>query len=245
MSGGFIDEYMMMKRGLLSYVLPVTRRRVGVASINKCTARRLGSSPISQRQHTDTKDSDTDVLKAYALGPLFQVEYICQQVSAEDYTRKVPAFYNASIGCHIRHILDHYNRLTHHIVRVAADNTNDSMVQYDVRERNTDVETNKESGCRQSFTIRNQLTEFLSGNSSNSSSNKYKNTIVVEFVDESGAPFQVETNVGRELSFVGHHGIHHLSTIRLMLQSFQRYNHLDFGNLGLAPSTIQYNKTGK
>jgi len=66
---------------------------------------------------------------------LRQGELLLSEISDETYTRKVPVAFNASIGGHYRHCLDHFRSLLE--AAPAGD------LNYDRRERGTLVETDR------------------------------------------------------------------------------------------------------
>src|SRR5689334_20393083 len=74
-------------------------------------------------------------LIASVIETLNQGEALLTELSDELYTRKVPAAFNASIGGHYRHCLDHFRSL---IDTAAAGDLN-----YDHRERGTLIESDR------------------------------------------------------------------------------------------------------
>src|SRR3954453_10746833 len=69
------------------------------------------------------------------LETLAQGESLLAQLSDEDYTRKVPVAFNASIGGHYRHCLDHFRSL--------LDSAMEGDLNYDHRERGTLIENDR------------------------------------------------------------------------------------------------------
>src|SRR4030095_11745627 len=69
------------------------------------------------------------------LETLTQGEALLAQLGDEDYTRKLPVAFNASIGGHYRHCLDHFRSL--------LDSTPDGDLNYDHRERGTLIEKDR------------------------------------------------------------------------------------------------------
>src|SRR6266550_9559911 len=66
---------------------------------------------------------------------LAQGESLLAQLSDGDYTRKVPIAFNASIGGHYRHCLDHFRSL--------LDSAMEGDLNYDRRERGTLIENDR------------------------------------------------------------------------------------------------------
>jgi len=81
---------------------------------------------------------ETRELTDAAIETLRQGEAFLAEISEENYTRKVPAVFNASVGGHYRHCLDHFRNL------LAAAGSGE--LNYDHRERGTMVETNRFAG---------------------------------------------------------------------------------------------------
>ena len=70
-----------------------------------------------------------------AIETLAQGEALLAQLSDVDYTRKLPVAFNAAIGGHYRHCLDHFRSL--------LDAAVDGDLNYDHRERGTLIENDR------------------------------------------------------------------------------------------------------
>src|SRR6267154_5128 len=79
--------------------------------------------------------SDSRVLIESVIETLQQGETLLTEISDETYTRKVHIAFNASIGGHYRHCLDHFRSL--------LDSAMDGDLNYDHRERDTLVEKDR------------------------------------------------------------------------------------------------------
>src|SRR5258708_18445526 len=66
---------------------------------------------------------------------LLQGEALLTEINDDTYTRKVPVAFNASIGGHYRHCLDHFRSL--------LDSAMDGDLNYDHRERGTLIENDR------------------------------------------------------------------------------------------------------
>ena len=196
---------------------------------------------------------------------LKQLQGVCNMVSIDDYTKKLPVFYNASIGGHVRHILDHFNQVLITSYSHVESNQPSIILQYDVRSRNTDVENDKVKAFEQCNTLLFQNKRLFSNkgysnkdlvdqtcqidetalnvNSIDDSINLFTNVHVEFMSNGKGDSYQLSSNIGRELSFVTHHGVHHLSTIKLMMESIG-YEITD-ETIGLASSTQQHQHSQK
>src|SRR5260370_24301331 len=82
-----------------------------------------------------TSPSDSRVLIESVIETLQQGETLLTEITDEAYTRKVPIAFNASIGGHYRHCLDHFRSL--------LDSTPDGDLNYDHRERGTLIENDR------------------------------------------------------------------------------------------------------
>ncbi len=65
---------------------------------------------------------------------LAQLEKAISNISKDDYTRPIPALSNATIGQHVRHILEHFQKLT--------ESYSSGTIDYASRLRNENLETN-------------------------------------------------------------------------------------------------------
>ena len=151
-----------------------------------------------------------------------------------DYTKKQLKFYNASIGSHIRHSCDHYDKiLTLYDTRV---------IQYDKRLRNTTIEYDINYAINRC----NDLIQTL--RSTDTSKSPHPNhPVIIEFQCNNNTSsnsddnmVQLGSDVMRELAFVTHHAVHHISTIKLMMEDMN-YNFQKDSVYGLANSTISSN----
>src|SRR6266516_2901734 len=79
-----------------------------------------------------TSPGDSRVLIESVIETLQQGETLLTEISDQTYTRKVPIAFNASIGGHYRHCLDHFRSL--------LDSAMNGDLNYDHRERGTLIE---------------------------------------------------------------------------------------------------------
>ena len=77
---------------------------------------------------------DSDLIQA-VLETLTQGETLLQNIDDDAYVSKVPIAFNASIGGHYRHCLDHFRSL--------LDSAVDGDLNYDHRERGTLIEQDR------------------------------------------------------------------------------------------------------
>src|SRR6266511_1186919 len=79
--------------------------------------------------------SESQELRQSVLGTLGQGEGLLAQLSDDDYTRKVAVAFNASVGGHYRHCLDHFRSL--------FDSATQGDLNYDDRKRGTLIENDR------------------------------------------------------------------------------------------------------
>lgn len=172
-----------------------------------------------------------------ALTVLSQKATVLETISAKDYTRKLPGFFNASVGSHMRHSVDHFRILIN-----AIDGSSDpasKIVNYDERKRNTDIEFDPNAA----LTAIMDISRFVSAASAQSNSN-VDQSVNVAFIGETDAfsTYTVKSTFARELSFASHHAVHHLSMIKLMLNHLNYTEEATGNNIGMAFSTVKENE---
>lgn len=154
---------------------------------------------------------------------LEQARTLLACVTDEQYVATVPAAFNASIGVHLRHCLDHFTSF--------LAGTAESRINYDHRERNTTLERNREAAlCRvQEIQVSIDLLNPASlAKPVNITSKVLTNG---EFAQEAASSF------ARELMYVVAHTLHHFALIHVMCNLLKA----DLPpNFGIAPSTIEH-----
>lgn len=161
-----------------------------------------------------------------ALAILDQGECLLRSLSVESYTCRVPLAFNASIGGHYRHCLDHFNSL----LRGATTET----VDYDHRERDVRIESDPAFALEVTCSIRDSLArlmpELLEARVSARCEVSYSHD---------NSPLTGST-VGRELVYVIAHAIHHYALISIMARLIQVELPQHFG---VAPSTLAHHQS--
>jgi len=154
---------------------------------------------------------------------LAQGESLLMQLSDEDYTRKVAIAFDASVGGHYRHCLDHF--------RSVLDSATHGDLNYDHRERGTLVEhdrfaaLNATRGLREGY---EQLDpELLPRTLSVSCKTSYATN---------GSQASPST-VGREIMYSVAHAVHHYALIGVMCGVMGLKVPAGFG---VAPSTLKH-----
>ncbi|MCI0358223.1 MAG: DinB family protein [Planctomycetaceae bacterium] len=147
---------------------------------------------------------------------------VLDSLTDAQYRQKPVGVVPSSIGGHIRHCLDHVESLL-----VAA---RTGQLNYDHRERGTDVESCRQAALRAIERQGGQL-QRLAGLSASFS------VQMVALLSPASPPVVVTTSLGRELAFVLSHTVHHSALVAVMVKLL--------GNMvperfGYAPATIAY-----
>ena len=167
--------------------------------------------------------SESQELIRSVLETLGQGEALLAQLSDEDYTRKVAVAFNASIGGHYRHCLDHFRSL--------LDAATDGDLNYDHRERGTLLEHDR----------------FAALNATRALQEEYErldpvvlmralNVTCKTSYATSGSQASPST-VGREIMYSVAHAVHHYALMGVM----RGVTGLKMpANFGVAPSTVKH-----
>ncbi len=154
---------------------------------------------------------------------LNQGEGLLAEIDSDAYARKLPAAFNASVGGHYRHCLDHFRSL--------LDSATTGDLNYDHRERGTLVESDRFAALNATRELRAGYqrlpVECLSRSLDVTCKTSYAAT------GSQSAP----STVGREIMYVVAHAVHHYALIGIMggLMGIQ----LPPG-FGVAPSTVKF-----
>jgi hypothetical protein len=105
-------------------------------------------------------------------------------------------------------------------------------VNYDERQRNTAIETSREAAITAVDDIMAVIPTLA-----------LSLPVQMSFfgdVSTNFQPYTVSSNVARELSFVTHHGVHHMAMIKLIMQELG-YD-LSSSDIGVAMSTMKHQR---
>jgi len=157
------------------------------------------------------------------LETLEQGESLLAQIADEHYTRKLPMAFNASIGGHYRHCLDHFRSL--------LDSASQGDLNYDHRDRGTLIETDR-------FAALNATHELHRG---------YAELDPILLLRPLGVTCKTSystngsqaspSTVGREVMYSVAHAVHHYALIGIMggLMGLKMPP-----GFGVAPSTLKH-----
>ena len=168
--------------------------------------------------HFESEELIQSVLETLALG-----ESLLAQLGDEDYTRKVAVAFNASIGGHYRHCLDHFRSL--------LDSAVQGDLNYDNRERGTLIEHDRFAALNATRELRECYErldpDLLLRTLSVTCKTSYTTT---------GSQASPST-VGREIMYSVAHAVHHYALIGIMCGVMGLKMP---GGFGVAPSTLKH-----
>ncbi|MGA2248359.1 MAG: DinB family protein [Verrucomicrobiota bacterium] len=154
---------------------------------------------------------------------LRQGETLLAEMNDQEYNRKVPAAFNASIGGHYRHCMDHF--------RTVLDAAAAGDLNYDHRERGTLVETDK-------FAALNATRELCEGYAKLDPVFLARTLVVTCMTSYSTGGSQASrSTIGREIMYSVAHAVHHYALIGVMSGITGVKIPPGFG---VAPSTLKY-----
>ena len=196
-------------------------------------SRDLCSDPIEHWQSADIVTCDLTapadefddarrILNA-AVAILAQGEDLLRALSAETYTHRVPQAFNACIGGHYRHCLDHFTSV---LRGLDADE-----VDYDHRERDLLIESQPAFALGLTQQRRAQLERLPVGTL------EAPVRVRCEVSYEHGDSPCTSSTFGRELVYAIAHAIHHYALISVMARLMQANLPEHFG---IAPSTVAH-----
>ena len=159
-----------------------------------------------------------------AIAILAQGEDLLGALTAESYARRVPLAFNASIGGHYRHCLDHFTSL---LRGLDADE-----VDYDHRERDVRIESQPDFALMLTKQMRAQLERLPLGSLDSPVRARCEVSYARGDSPVTGSTF------GRELVYAIAHAIHHYALISVMARLMEAKLPEHFG---VAPSTVAHN----
>jgi hypothetical protein len=173
---------------------------------------------------TPTDRSTGDII-ASAIEALRQGEALLAGIDDRIYTRKLPTAFNASIGGHYRHCLDHFRAL---LEAAAAGDLN-----YDHRERGTLVENDR-------FAALNATRDLCLGLDQLDPALLARRLDVTCKTSYATGGSQVSpSTVGREIMYTVAHAVHHYALIGTMARIMDVPLPDGFG---VAPSTLEHHR---
>ena len=150
---------------------------------------------------------------------LGQLDDSLHQLSDQQYTSSIKKLFNASIGQHVRHIIEFFACLDK--------GYNTGIVNYEKRERDLLIERDKE-------TARKLLQSILL------SATRANKDIILEanYDEHQNGYIHIKTNYLREIAYNLEHTIHHMALIRVGINELAEIQLPQ--EFGVAPSTIMH-----
>lgn len=146
---------------------------------------------------------------------LTELQDLLFKLTDEQYQHKSEILSGASIGQHLRHVVEFYICLLF--------GASQQKINYGNRDRNLEIETNRETAVEKIIEIKKQLTTL------NLSQRLY---LEIE-------SYTMDTSIERELLYNLEHSIHHQALIKVGLIE-QNIGDLVTDAFGVAPSTLKY-----
>jgi hypothetical protein len=157
---------------------------------------------------------------------LRQIGEVLSLMDAGSYACPLDLFSGSSIGQHMRHILNFYQSL--------LSGAGEGIVDYARRERDPRIETDPLFASNLLITIETSLPEL---------DESLPLHVRADFLPDGGEKRPVvESSVGRELMYAFDHAVHHLAIVKIGLRVAMPGCAIP-KELGVAPSTIQYQKS--
>jgi uncharacterized damage-inducible protein DinB len=158
-----------------------------------------------------------------AIATLEQGERLLLDLDQEAYVRTVPVAFNASIGGHYRHCLDHFRSV---LEAAGAEELN-----YDLRERGTPIETDRAAALEATRSLRAGYERLEVGLLPRPLAVTCKTSYTAADSQTTGS------TVGREIMYAVAHAVHHYALIGVMAALFGLRLPAGFG---VAPSTLKH-----
>lgn len=159
----------------------------------------------------------------YIINNLLEISELLGKLSQDQYSTKLEILSQASIGQHVRHIIECYQCLLNAEQR--------KEVNYDERQRNLRLETDIDFASETIEGIVNTLSRVKQD---------FPLTFVADYSTTEGqVPLAIQTTFYRELVHNLEHSIHHQALIKVAITEMD-LTALLADNFGYAPSTIRH-----
>lgn len=152
---------------------------------------------------------------------LKQLAAVVEALDDTSYSERLETTYDASIGLHVRHVIDHYDMFFKGLP--------DRLVNYDARPREALIETSRDHALQR---IR-ELTRKLESMSQQDCDLE----VIMDLQHHEVTETRQRSSSARELAFLHSHSTHHYAALRMICNSSGRQ--LDLPGFGLAPATIR------
>ena len=155
-------------------------------------------------------------------------------ITAEQYRRPIGT-HSASIGKHIRHIIDHYLCLINGMKSDITNGVTGNKIAYDERSREQQYESNLPIARQKIDQVCLQLKNLESTTNGDLSNRKVKVSCSTSVAQSTA--IEVDSTLQRELVFLHSHALHHFALIKMILQN---HGIAVAEHFGIAPSTVKH-----
>jgi hypothetical protein len=179
-----------------------------------------GNSQILKLQADSRRENER--LLCAAKDVLSQGTTLLSSLSSDTYSQIAPSPYNASLGQHYRHMLEHFQCLLRG--QLARE------INYDARGRNLALETD----LPQAMTATQEILNALASQNPDALE---RNCLLINslgYTDQTAS--LVNSTIAREYAYCIGHAIHHFAIIRFLCHHFGVRVQSEFG---IAPSTLK------
>jgi len=166
---------------------------------------------------------ETPELVGAAQDVLLQGLGLLFELGDNTFSRAAGAPFNASIGQHYRHVLEHFHSL--------VKGQRSGEINYDARERNVRIETEVTYASIATCDVLRALKRYTEETFARPC--KVINSVAYGKLN----PSTFESNLSRELAYCIGHAIHHYAIVRLICHEFGITVPREFG---VAPSTLRH-----
>jgi hypothetical protein len=159
------------------------------------------------------------------VGLIEQAVELIASIDLDRYTNNEHAHFSSGMGKHVRHILDFYDRFVQ---------GRGSFVDYNARRRDERIESDPDYAITVARATIESLRDIVA---ETDGSGLQELEVSSEVQDEAGDSLRVASSLGRELSTLASHTVHHYAIIALLLRMQGQPVSAEFG---VAPSTLRY-----
>jgi len=159
------------------------------------------------------------ILKQSIQHVFIQISHALDQLSEAEYVQPSRILFNATIGQHVRHIIELFQCL--------HNGYNEGVLNYEKRKRDYRIETDKEFAA---FLLRKIFRNLDKPNK--------RMVLVAEDYDEAVEAVEIPSNYFREIAYNLEHTIHHMALIRVGINEVSSVVLPD--EFGVAYSTIKF-----
>lgn len=163
---------------------------------------------------------------------LEQARGLIEVLDDSAYTYCSPVMMRGTIGKHVRHCLDHFSAALGAVEDGAGGGG--EPIDYDRRERNVPMETDRAEALRTIAGLREILGRVDAGASG-------RDVEVRVMLSAAGEEATLRSSLGRELAFAAHHAQHHHAMMKVIADELGVATPEGFGK---APSTLNYERSG-